>query len=255
MVSVHGLVKRFGEVTAVHDFSVEVPAGELLVLLGPSGCGKTTVIRLIAGLEIPDSGTVLINGRSCDDVPPQQRDVAMVFQQYALYPHRTVRGNIEYPLRLRNVEQQLRRDKVEWIAGLLGITRLLGRKPGQLSGGEAQRVALARALVRDPACFLMDEPLSNLDAQLRVRARAEIRRLQRHLRVTTIYVTHDQDEAVALADRIAVMRDGRLIQVGSPEELFRRPANAFVAGFLGRPPMNLLQATVVRKEDKLYRRA
>lgn len=245
MLSVCGLSKRFNAITAVDNFVLGLSEGELLVLLGPSGCGKTTLIRLIAGLETPDTGSIFICGEDCTDVPPQRRNVAMVFQQYALYPQRTVRDNIEYPLRLRGTGSEECRKKVEWIASVLGIAALLERRPGQLSGGEAQRVALARALVRQPACFLLDEPLSNLDAQLRVRARAEIKRLQQAMKVTTIYVTHDQEDAVALADRIAIMNNGRLVQVGTVEDIFHHPATAFVASFLGKPPMNLLLARVV----------
>lgn len=246
-----GIRKTFGPVVAVDNFTLTIQAEEFLVVLGPSGCGKTTVLRLIAGLEPPDGGTISMNGEDWTGLPPQKRDVAMVFQQYALYPQRTVRGNIEYPLRLRGMSPKERQQKVEWISSLLGIASLLNRKPRQLSGGEAQRVALARALVREPAGFLMDEPLSNLDAQLRLRARAEIKRLQRELKVTTLYVTHDQEEAVTLADRIAIMNEGRLVQVGTAEELFQRPATSFVAMFLGKPPMNLLRGRIVGEEQGL----
>lgn len=245
MVSVETLTKTFGTIAAVTDFTVDVRQGELLVLLGPSGCGKTTLIRLIAGLEIPDSGSIFAGDVEWTHLPPQKRNAAMVFQHFALYPHRTVQGNIEYPLRLRGVATADRKKRVESIASLLGISTLLDRKPKQLSGGEAQRVALARALVREPSCFLMDEPLSNLDAQLRIRARAEIKRIQRKLGVPTIHVTHDQEEAVALGDRIAVMNKGQLVQIGTPEELFQRPTSTFVAGFLGRPPMNLISGNTV----------
>lgn len=244
LLSLLDVTKHFGAVQAVDNFSLSLEEGEFVVLLGPSGCGKTTIIRIIAGLEQPSSGAVKMAGNDWTHLPPQKRDVAMVFQQYALYPQRTVRGNIEYPLRLRRISSKHRDERVERVSSLLGIKALLDRRPSQLSGGEAQRVALARALVREPSCFLMDEPLSNLDAQLRIRARAEIKRIQRQLKVTTLYVTHDQDEAVALADRIAVMNKGRLIQVGTAEEIFHHPATSFVAGFIGAPPINLLPATI-----------
>jgi ABC-type sugar transport system ATPase subunit len=241
----NSLIKSFGSIKAVDDVNLAVAAGELCVLLGPSGCGKTTVLRLIAGLEAPDAGAITMSGQVWTGMPPQQRNVAMVFQHYALYPNRTVRANIEYPLRLRNASAADRFEKVDRISSLLGIKPLLDRKPRQLSGGEAQRVALARALVRQPTCFLLDEPLSNLDAQLRTRARAEIKRIQRDLQVTTLYVTHDQEDALALADKIAVMNKGRLVQVGTAEELFRQPKNTFIAQFLGRPPINLVCAMVI----------
>jgi len=249
MLTARRLSKAFSGTIALDDFSLELTTGEFLVLLGPSGCGKTTLIRVIAGLERPDKGEVFLAGKNCTSLTPQERNIAMVFQHFALYPHRTVRANIEYPLRMRGQSPQLRAGKVERITAFLGISQLVERKPGDLSGGEAQRVALARALVREPSCFLLDEPLSNLDAQLRVRARAEIKRIQRNLKVTTIYVTHDQEEAVALGDRIAIMNKGRLVQVGTPEELFRHPATTFVASFLGRPPMNLISGTVVHHSD------
>jgi multiple sugar transport system ATP-binding protein len=245
------ITKSFGTVRAVDEFTLSLNGGELVVLLGPSGCGKTTVIRIVAGLETPESGKVIMSGEDWTGIPPQKRDVAMVFQQYALYPQRTVKGNIEYPLRLRGMETKERDERIDRVSSLLGLSSLLNRKPSELSGGEAQRVALARAIVREPSCFLMDEPLSNLDAQLRVKARAEIKRLQRHLKVTTLYVTHDQDEAVALADRIAIMNDGKLIQVGTSEQIFHQPATSFVAGFLGRPPINLLPAQVISVRDGL----
>jgi len=241
MLEIRGLIKDFGRNRVVQDLSMTVSDGEFCVILGPSGCGKTTLLRMIAGLEKLDAGSISMGGVDWTNLPPQKRDVAMVFQQYALYPHRSVKGNIEYPLRLRRMAPEVRKERVDEVAHFLGITALLDRKPRQLSGGEAQRVALARALVRKPACFLMDEPLSNLDAQLRVAARVEIKRLQRDARVTTVYVTHDQEEAVALADRIGIMEKGRLVQIGSPDELFVHPANAFVARFLGKPAINVFQ--------------
>lgn len=252
MLELHSVSKMFGSTVAVDSFSLEVSSGEFMALLGPSGCGKTTLIRLIAGLESPDSGKITVNGSNWTKMNPQQRNVAFVFQHFALYPHRTIRGNIEYPLRLRNMSSEERFSKVAHISKYLGLEALLERRPNQLSGGEAQRVALARALVREPSCFLMDEPLSNLDAQLRVRAGAEIKRIQHELNVTGIYVTHDQAEAVALGDRIAIMNNGRLIQVGTPEELFRRPATTFVAAFLGRPPMNLISGTVAASSEGYF---
>jgi multiple sugar transport system ATP-binding protein len=244
MLKLHSVSKRFASTVAVNNFSLVVSRGEFMTLLGPSGCGKTTLIRLVAGLEVPDSGNITMDGDDWAQVVPQKRNVAFVFQHFALYPYRTVRGNIEYPLRLRKMDKEGRASRIGRISTFLGLETLLDRKPSQLSGGEAQRVALARALVREPTCFLMDEPLSNLDAQLRVRARAEIRRIQREFQVTTIYVTHDQDEAIALGDRIAVMNEGQLIQVGTPGELFRKPGTTFVAGFLGKPPMNIIPGTV-----------
>jgi len=236
------VTKRFGDVTAVRDLTLTVEDRELMVLLGPSGCGKSTVLRLIAGLEDPAGGSVTIGGRDVTGVDPRRRDVAMVFQSYALYPHMTVRRNMEFPLRLRDVGKAERRRLVEDAAALLGLSELLDRRPAQLSGGQRQRVALARATVRRPKVFLMDEPLSNLDARLRVQMRIDLVELERRLAVTTIYVTHDQVEAMTMGDRVAVMRDGRLEQVGTPQEVYDRPATLFVASFIGSPPMNLLAA-------------
>jgi ABC-type sugar transport system ATPase subunit len=234
--------KHFGEVVALSDFSLSVGDGELIAVLGPSGCGKSTLLRLTAGLEALTEGRIEVGGRRIDALPPHQRDVAMVFQSYALYPHMTVRGNIEFPLRMQKVEAVGRRRRTEEVASLLEIDRLLDRKPGQLSGGQRQRVALARALVRQPALFLLDEPLSNLDARLRTSVRQYIREVQRRLRVTTLYVTHDQTEAMTLGDRIVVLNQGRIQQAETPLTLYERPANVFVAGFIGMPPMNLLPA-------------
>ncbi len=249
-ISLDGIEKSFGPVPAVIDFTLTLEDHEFFVLLGPSGCGKTTVLRLIAGLETPDAGKIEMDGEDWTEIAPQKRDVAMVFQQYSLYPQRTVRGNIEYPLRIKGTKPDEIHRKVKWIASLLGIEPILDRKPKQLSGGEAQRVGLARALVREPACFLLDEPLSNLDAQLRVRSRAEIKRIQRELEVTTLYVTHDQEEAVALADRIAIMNKGRLVQIGTAEEIYQLPATTFVASFIGKPSMNLVRSTILAHELK-----
>ncbi len=244
-----GVSKRFGDVAAVDKLDLEITDGELLVLLGPSGCGKTTALRMVAGLEEVSDGSLSIGDDVVNDVDPKDRDVAMVFQSYALYPHMTVARNIEFPLRQQRMDAAERTAKVAEAAGTLGLGELLDRKPGQLSGGQRQRVALARAIVRDPKVFLMDEPLSNLDAKLRVQTRADIVSLQRRLGTTTIYVTHDQVEAMTMGHRIAVMQGGKLQQVAPPEELYERPANTFVAAFLGSPGMNLLEAE--RVGDKL----
>jgi len=244
-VSFDGVTKRFGETMAVDDLTLTVPDGELLVLLGSSGCGKTTALRLVAGLEELSDGAVSIGERVVNDIDPKDRDVAMVFQSYALYPHLTVGKNIEFPLRQRGLDKEERAAKVKRAAETLGLGELLGRKPAQLSGGQRQRVALARAIVREPLVFLMDEPLSNLDAALRVQTRADIVELQSRLRTTTLYVTHDQVEAMTMGHRIAVMSAGKLQQVAAPEDLYARPANAFVAHFLGSPGMNLVEGMLV----------
>ncbi len=242
-VSFQRVSKRFDETAAVDDLTLDVHDGELLVLLGPSGCGKTTALRMVAGLEDPTHGDVSIGGSVVNNVEPKDRDVAMVFQSYALYPHMTIRRNIEFPLRQQRVSAEERTRRSDEAAATLGLTELLERKPGQLSGGQRQRVALARAIVRDPQVFLMDEPLSNLDATLRIQTRADIVALQRRLGTTTLYVTHDQVEAMTMGHRIAVMRDGRLQQVAAPQELYERPATTFVASFLGSPGMNLVPAS------------
>ncbi|WP_200210350.1 ABC transporter ATP-binding protein [Micromonospora coerulea] len=231
-------------VRALDALDLEIADGEFFALLGPSGCGKTTLLRTIAGLELASGGTVRIGERAVTNLPPGQRDVAMVFQDYALFPHMTVRDNIAYPLRIKKVGKAARQDKAAATADELGLSTLLDRRPGQLSGGQQQRVALARAMACHPKVFLLDEPLSNLDARLRLEARTFLKRLQRELGVTTVFVTHDQAEALALADRIAVMEGGRIRQVGTPTEVFRRPANTFVAGFIGSTPMNLVPARV-----------
>jgi ABC-type sugar transport system ATPase subunit len=229
-----------GGTVALADFSLDVADGELLALVGPSGCGKSTVLRLLAGLEAPTRGVIRIDGRDVGALPPRERNVAMVFQDYALYPHLTVRENLEFPLRMRRTPPAERAERVARVAELLSLSALLARWPRQLSGGERQRVAMGRALVREPAAFLLDEPLSNLDAKLRVQVRAEIAELRRRAPVTMLYVTHDQVEALTLGDRVAVLERGRLQQVSKPAELYARPANRFVAGFIGSPPMNFL---------------
>ena len=237
------VTKRFpGGVYGCKDITLTVRDGEFFVLLGPSGSGKTTLLRIIAGLEKPTEGRVYIDGVDVTDLPPRKRDVAMVFQTWALYPHMTVFDNIAFPLKIRGLDRGEIEKKVKEVAELLGISELLSRYPRQLSGGQQQRVALARALVRNPKVWLMDEPLSNLDAILRVHMRVELKRLQRELKITTIYVTHDQAEAMSMADRIGVMNSGIMVQVGSPDEVYDNPANTFVASFIGNPPMNLLDA-------------
>jgi multiple sugar transport system ATP-binding protein len=236
--------KTFGGIDAVSDLDLHVPDGSFLALLGPSGCGKTTALRILAGLEEPTSGRVFIGERDVTNLQPKDRDVAMVFQSYALYPHKNVRDNIGYPLRVRKVPRERRDARAAEVARMLDIDALLDRTPRQLSGGQRQRVALARAIVREPQAFLMDEPLSNLDAQLRLQMRAEIKRLQRDLGTTTVYVTHDQVEAMTMADLVAVMRTGQLQQLAPPGEVYARPANLFVARFCGSPPMNVLDGAI-----------
>jgi ABC-type sugar transport system ATPase subunit len=231
-----------GGVAAVSDLCLAIADGELLAVVGPSGCGKSTLLRLLAGLEAPSEGRLRIAGEVVNERTPQQRNVAMVFQDYALYPHRTVRGNLSFPLEMRRVPRDAIRRRVAEVAELLAIAGLLERLPRELSGGERQRVAMGRALVREPSVFLLDEPLSNLDAKLRVHVRAEIGDLQRRTGTTMLYVTHDQVEAMTLGQRVAVLHRGRLQQVAAPRELYARPANLFVAGFIGSPPMNLLPA-------------
>jgi len=233
------VTKRFGDVTALDALSLDIPDAEFLVLLGPSGCGKSTALRMVAGLDDPTSGTIAIGERTVNDVLPKDRDVAMVFQSYALYPHLSVAKNIEFPLRSRGVPREERAERVREVAATLGLEALLDRKPAQLSGGQRQRVALGRAIVRRPEVFLMDEPLSNLDAALRVQTRADIVELQRRLGVTTLYVTHDQVEAMTMGHRIAVLSEGRLQQIANPQVLYSVPANTFVARFIGSPGMNL----------------
>ncbi len=239
-VSFEGVIKSFGAVNAVDGVSFDIQDGEFVCLLGPSGCGKTTTLRLIAGLESATSGTIHIGAKEVTHLPPKDRDIGMVFQDYALYPHMTIADNISYPLKVRGVSKEPRHARAAEVAEHLQIGALLERRPSQISGGQQQRTSVARAVVHKPQVFLFDEPLSNLDAKLRLEARSFLKHLQQELGVTAIYVTHDQAEAMALADRIAVMNQGKIVQFGSPLEVYNRPANTFVANFLGSPPMNLL---------------
>jgi multiple sugar transport system ATP-binding protein len=250
-VTLDSVSKRFGGVEAVRDVSLVIPDKELVVLVGPSGCGKSTTLRMIAGLESISEGEIYIGERIVNDVPPKDRDIAMVFQSYALYPHMSVRQNLEFGLKMRRTPRKKIDEAVAEAAAILGIEPLLDRKPKQLSGGQRQRVAMGRAIVRRPSVFLFDEPLSNLDAALRVQVRTEIARLHGRLETTTVYVTHDQVEAMTLADRIVVMRDGEIMQVGPPLELYHRPANRFVAGFIGMPSMNFMEGEIMRSEGQL----
>src|SRR5437764_5512729 len=243
-VTLKGIRKAYGPITVIPNFSLDIQDHEFMVLVGPSGCGKSTALRMIAGLEEITGGTIEIGGRVVNDVPPKDRDIAMVFQSYALYPHMTVRENMEFGLKIRKTPREEMNRRVNEAAEILGIMEFLDRKPKQLSGGQRQRVALGRAIVRKPAVFLFDEPLSNLDAKLRVQTRAEISKLQKSLKTTTVYVTHDQIEAMTMGDRIAVMKLGELQQVGSPLEVYDRPANLFVASFIGTPPMNFVPAVI-----------
>jgi multiple sugar transport system ATP-binding protein len=258
-VEARGIVKRYDGHTAVAGIDLLVREGEFLVLLGPSGCGKTTLLRMIAGLEIPTAGDIVIDGRVVTDLPPRARNIAMVFQSYALYPHLSVYENIAFPLRAAHMAKPDIDRKVKDAAAMFGIERHLARKPRQLSGGERQRVALARAVVREPVVFLLDEPLSNLDAKLRTAARDELQQFQRRLATTTIYVTHDQVEAMGLGDRVAVLNEGRIHQLGTPLEVYDHPADIFVATFIGAPPMNLMETdgaiTGFRPEHYLPRAA
>ena len=243
-VTFNDVRKDFGDLTVIERLNLDIGDEEFMVLVGPSGCGKSTALRMIAGLEEITAGEISIGDRVVNDLAPKERDIAMVFQSYALYPHMTVRENLEFGLRLRKMAQGEIDQRVNQAAEILGITNLLDRKPKQMSGGQRQRVAVGRAIVRDPSVFLFDEPLSNLDAKLRVQMRAEISKLQRRLKTTTVYVTHDQVEAMTMGDRIAILKDGDLQQVGTPLEVYERPANTFVASFIGTPPMNLLDCTV-----------
>jgi multiple sugar transport system ATP-binding protein len=246
------VTKRFGDVTAVNDMTLDIPDKEFLVLVGPSGCGKTTALRLLAGLEEITSGTIKISDRVVNDIAPKDRDIAMVFQSYALYPHMSVYDNMAFGLKLRKTPKAQIDQRVKEAADILGIGHLLDRKPRQLSGGQRQRVALGRAIVREPQVFLMDEPLSNLDAKLRVQTRAEISKLHIRLQATFIYVTHDQTEAMTMGSRIAVMKDGILQQSDTPSNLYNHPDNMFVAGFIGSPAMNFCDVNVVGTPDEMY---
>ncbi len=245
-VTLRNVRKSYGKVQVVHGVDLDVKAGEFLVLLGPSGCGKSTVLRMIAGLEEISAGDIAIDGTIVNRLEPRERGCAMVFQNYALYPHMSVAGNIGYSLKVAGVKAAERQAKVEAVARTVGLEDYLERKPAQLSGGQRQRVAMARAMIREPKVFLFDEPLSNLDAKLRVQMRIEIRKLHNRLGATSIFVTHDQIEAMTLADRLVVMNGGRIEQVGTPDEIYRRPSSVFVAGFVGSPPMNLLPGVVSR---------
>ena len=236
--------KHWGQFVAVDDFNLTIADNEFLVLLGPSGCGKTTTMRMIAGLEEASSGDILIDGKRVNDLEPKDRDVAMVFQSYGLYPNMNVYENIRFPLKVRKIDQASHDQRVQRASAMVELDEFLHRKPAELSGGQRQRVALARAIVREPNVFLMDEPLSNLDAKLRVSTRAQIKHLQHELKVTTIYVTHDQIEAMTLADRVVVMNKGLIQQIGTPTEIYDRPANLFVAGFIGNPAMNLVEGQI-----------
>ncbi|MBK8905927.1 MAG: sn-glycerol-3-phosphate ABC transporter ATP-binding protein UgpC [Anaerolineaceae bacterium] len=251
-VSYRHVYKRFGDVTVVTDLNLEIADKEFVVFVGPSGCGKSTNLRMLAGLEEISEGEILIGDRVVNDVPPKDRDIAMVFQSYALYPHMSVYDNMAFGLKLRKTPKAEIDRRVKEAADILGLGQLLDRKPKALSGGQRQRVAVGRAIVREPAVFLMDEPLSNLDAKLRVTARAEISKLHKRLGTTFIYVTHDQVEAMTMGDRIAVLSDGRLMQIDSPRNLYNTPANVFVAGFIGSPSMNFFNSTLVGEEGNLY---
>jgi sn-glycerol 3-phosphate transport system ATP-binding protein len=257
-VAFHEIGKVFPDGTvAVEDFTCTVADGEFMVLVGPSGCGKTTALRMVAGLEQPTSGAIAIGGEVVNGVPPRARDIAMVFQNYALYPHKTVGENLSFGLKMHKVPKEQAEVRVREVSELLALTELLDRKPAQLSGGQRQRVAMGRALARSPKAFLLDEPLSNLDAQLRTQLRAELKQIHQKFPTTSIYVTHDQIEAMTLGDRIAVMNEGRLLQIGTPDEIYRTPRTLFVAGFIGSPPMNLLRAVAsgseVRAGDLTFR--
>jgi len=249
-ISIRNIHKDYGSVNVLKPFSLEIEDGEFVVLVGPSGCGKSTMLKILAGLEPASGGTVVLGDRDVTDLAPGARDVAMVFQNYALYPHLTVRQNIGFGLRMRGMSKAEVHQKVELAGKTLGVAHLLNRRPRALSGGQRQRVALGRAIVREPQAFLMDEPLSNLDAKLRVQMRAEISALHQRIGVTTIYVTHDQIEAMTMADRVVLMRDGVIQQIADPDTMFNKPDNLFVAGFIGSPGMNLVTAEVKRNNDK-----
>jgi multiple sugar transport system ATP-binding protein len=256
-LEIDGLTKVFsddeeGEVVAVDDVSMNIYDEEFVVLVGPSGCGKTTTLRMIAGLEEPTEGSIVLNGRDVAGLEPRERDVAMVFQNYALYPHKTVRENLGFPLEIRHYPDDEVETRVKDVSELLGISELLNRRPGDLSGGQQQRVALGRAIIRDPEVFLFDEPLSNLDAKLRIEMRTELNKLHARVGKTSVYVTHDQEEAMTLSDRVAVMNDGELQQIAPPQTVYEQPANLFVAGFIGEPPMNFFDCELAERDDGLW---
>ena len=248
-LSIRNLTKKYGHLIALENFSLEISSGEFMVLLGPSGCGKTTVLRCIAGLTDITSGDIYIGSELVNKLPPKDRDVAMVFQNYSLYPHMNVYDNIAFPLKMRRVQKTKINESVRKIAKLLDIDNLLERKPKEISGGQMQRVALGRALVREPKIFLMDEPLSNLDAKLRTEMRVEIKKLQEKVGITTLYITHDQAEAMSMADNVGIMDSGKLLQLDSPQKVYTEPANRFVAGFIGVPPMNFLKFKIIKKSS------
>ena len=248
-LSIRNLTKTYGHLTALENFSLEISSGEFMVILGPSGCGKTTVLRCIAGLTDITSGEIYIGSELVNKLPPKDRDVAMVFQNYSLYPHMNVYDNIAFPLKMRRVQKTKINESVQKIAKLLDIDNLLERKPKEISGGQMQRVALGRALVREPKIFLMDEPLSNLDAKLRTEMRVEIKKLQEKVGITTLYITHDQAEAMSMADNVGIMDSGKLLQLDSPQKVYTEPANRFVAGFIGVPPMNFLKFKIIRESS------
>ena len=249
-VKIDKVFKRYGAVQVMHGVSVDIEDGEFVVLVGPSGCGKSTLLRMLAGLEEISEGTISIGNRVVNDVPPKERDISMVFQSYALYPHKTVAENIGFPLKMAKRPRAEIDQKVRQAAGILDLAHLLDRHPKQLSGGQRQRVAMGRAIVRDPQVFLFDEPLSNLDAKLRVTMRTEIKNLHNRLKTTTVYVTHDQIEAMTMADKIVVMRDGRVEQIGAPLDLYDRPESVFVAGFIGSPAMNFLHGRIGTRDGR-----
>ena len=251
-LKVENLTKKYGDTTALDKFSIDIKSGELMVLLGPSGCGKTTAIRCIAGLITPTTGQIYLGNRKVNELSPKDRDVAMVFQNYALYPHMSIHDNIAFPLKMRKKSKSNIQEKVNQMAELLGIKELLDRKPKELSGGQMQRVALGRALVREPKLFLMDEPLSNLDAKLRTHMRTEIKKLQKKIGITTLYITHDQVEAMSMADRIAIMKNGNIQQIGTPIEVYHQPTNTFVGQFIGNPQMNLIDGSIRDKSLFLF---
>ncbi|NIN01516.1 MAG: ATP-binding cassette domain-containing protein [candidate division Zixibacteria bacterium] len=239
-VKLKNLTKRFKDVLAVNNVSLHIEDGEFLTLVGPSGCGKSTTLRAVAGLENPTAGDIFIDGQRVNDLPPQKRNISMVFQSYALFPHMSVESNLAFGMKIRKRSLEKKTERIKWVIDLLGLAGFEKRLPKELSGGQRQRVALGRALVLEPKVLLLDEPLSNLDAKLRLRMRTELKRLHKKIKTTIIYVTHDQAEAMTLSDRLAVMRDGKILQVGTPEEIYQKPADGFCAGFIGSPPMNFI---------------